>query len=122
MAGKKKTTLTQFQAWLEGVEEMHPEDWCPTADQWKLIRNKIKTIIETVVETPTTVANNPTFNPVATTSGLPAGVAAYPEVPSGIPAGPIENASPEAQKLLQGNAEGKRGTPNSETGDASPFS
>lgn len=114
-------TLIQFQAWLEGVEEMHPEDWCPTADQWKLIRNKIKTIIETAVEAPKSVAEISTFNPPNATA-LPPGVQIAPEIPSSIPAGPVEEASPEAQRLLKGDGTGKTVTPNSEHGDASPFS
>jgi len=119
MAGKKKMTLIQFQAWLEGVEEMNPEDWCPTADQWKLIRNKIKTIIETVVEAPTNSAPNiSTFTPI----GLPPGIQIAPEIPSSIPSGPVEESSPEAQNLLKGDGTGKSVTPNSEHGDASPFS
>lgn len=122
MAGKKKMTLIQFQAWLEGVEEMHPEDWCPTADQWKLIRNKIKTIVELKVDTSvlgssgtgnTLPANFPSFAP---------GIAPAPEIPSSIPSGPVEEASPESQNLLKGDGTGKSVTPNSEHGDASPFS
>jgi len=118
MAGKKKMTLIQFQAWLEGVEEMHPEDWCPTADQWKLIRNKIKTII---APDPSTLINNNSASRTIPDASFPTFTPA-PEVPSGIPNGPIVPPAPEAASLLEGNAEGKRTTPTSESGDASPFS
>ena len=113
-------TLIQFQAWLEGVEEMHSEDWCPTADQWNLIRNKIKTIIiENVVKVPTDlpIVNSSTVNQPSLQGFRPA-----PEIPSSIPSGPVEEVSPEAQSLLSENSEGKHTTPNSEHGDASPFS
>ena len=43
---KKKISLTEFKAWLEGVEELHPADWSPTPEQWKLIRDKIQCIVE----------------------------------------------------------------------------
>ena len=44
MAGKKrskKTTLENFRSWLEGVEEMQGDDWVPTMEHWKKIRDKI---------------------------------------------------------------------------------
>ncbi len=119
MAGKKKVTLAEFHAWLEGVEEMHDVDWCPDSNQWKVIRNKIKTIIETVATIPTPI---PTPNNFPNARILPAGIPPAPEIPSGIPSGPIEKLSPEAQSLLTGNADGKHTTPVSEYGDDSPFS
>ena len=43
---KKKQTLAEFRAWLDGVEELQPETWSPDATQWKLIREKINNITE----------------------------------------------------------------------------
>lgn len=45
---KKTVTLAEFKAWLEGVEELQPDTWTPTAEQWKLIRNKINMIVADV--------------------------------------------------------------------------
>ena len=42
---KKKIALAEFRAWLEGVEELQPANWSPTAEQWQLIRDKIDCII-----------------------------------------------------------------------------
>lgn len=41
---KKKISMLEFRAWLQGVEELQPQDWTPNSDQWKLIRKKIDTI------------------------------------------------------------------------------
>ena len=47
---KKEYTLTEFKAWLEGIEEMQPADWAPDVRQWKTIREKLLNIVEEVVE------------------------------------------------------------------------
>ncbi len=119
MAGKKKVTLAEFHAWLEGVEEMHDEAWHPDPNQWKVIRNKIKTITEPAPEN---------SKPAVVTTGQqlslhpPGGFIPAPEAPSSIPPGPIEKPSAIADSLLTGDAQGKTTTPASQTGDASPFS
>lgn len=51
MAAKKKKalkaqTLTEFKAWLSGVEEMQEEGWVPNEQQWELIRERIDRIKE----------------------------------------------------------------------------
>lgn len=33
-------TLSEFKAWLSGVEEMQDDDWAPTLTQWRRIRAK----------------------------------------------------------------------------------
>ena len=52
---KKKLTVKEFLMWLEGVEEMQDAGWCPSATQWKRIRDKIDDI-------DSTVSNSPTFS------------------------------------------------------------
>lgn len=52
MAARKKTTaktqtIAEFKAWIEGIEELQPKDWCPDPSQWKLIRKKISQIVST---------------------------------------------------------------------------
>ncbi len=42
----KKYTLSEFKAWLEGIEEIQPDDWSPDLGQWKMIRDKIAAIQE----------------------------------------------------------------------------
>lgn len=38
--------ISEFKAWLEGAEELQPEDWVPSESQWKRIRAKIDEIDE----------------------------------------------------------------------------
>lgn len=45
----KTISLLEFQAWLEGIEECQPKGWAPDSKQWKVIRNKFKTVDATVV-------------------------------------------------------------------------
>lgn len=40
----KQQTLSEFKAWLSGVEEMQSEDWSPDLTQWRRIREKIDNI------------------------------------------------------------------------------
>lgn len=49
---RKKVTLNEFRAWLEGVEELQDDSWSPSKDQWTTIRQKIDSIIieERIVE------------------------------------------------------------------------
>lgn len=45
--GKRKAiSLREFRAWLDGVEELQPQGWHPTQEQWMLIRTKIDCIEE----------------------------------------------------------------------------
>lgn len=44
MSDAQHITLNEFKFWLEGVEEMQPENWTPDARQWARIREKINTI------------------------------------------------------------------------------
>jgi len=39
-------------SWLEGVECMQPDDWTPTPDQWKMIRETIGNLKPEVIEKP----------------------------------------------------------------------
>jgi len=120
MAAKKKVTLAEFHAWLEGVEEMHADDWCPDANQWKVIRNKIKTIIDAPTQSP--IPTSQTLNPQRPVHAAPAGFTPAPEAPSSIPLGPVVKPDPAANQMLAGDGTGKTVTPTSATGDASPFS
>ena len=110
----KKQTLTEFQAWLQGITEIQPDDWSPTADQWKMIYAKIIAIKETVVEK---VAPAPAPQPYAPGFQQPQTYLA-PPAPTHMPAinpGDIE-MTPAAKEMLE---TGK--TPHSETGEASSF-
>lgn len=49
---KKNITFEEFKAWLSGVEDLQPDDWSPTKEQWQIIRDKIDSIrLETRVST-----------------------------------------------------------------------
>jgi hypothetical protein len=37
-------SLSEFKAWLEGVEEMQADDWAPSRVQWERIRAKFMQI------------------------------------------------------------------------------
>lgn len=53
MSNKDETlTIAQFEAWLEGVEEMQPDDWTPSEAQWKRIRAKIAKLCEDMEKQP----------------------------------------------------------------------
>lgn len=53
MSNKDETlTIAQFKAWLEGVEEMQPDDWTPSETQWKRIRAKIAKLCEDMEKQP----------------------------------------------------------------------
>lgn len=41
-----KISLSEFRAWLSGVEEMQDENWAPSQTQWETIRRKMDSIIE----------------------------------------------------------------------------
>ena len=41
-------TINEFKMWLEGVEEMQPENWSPDKRQWDRIREKINQLEATV--------------------------------------------------------------------------
>jgi len=40
----RKISMSEFKAWLDGVEEMQPSGWVPNSEQWRTIRDKIETI------------------------------------------------------------------------------
>jgi hypothetical protein len=42
-------TVKEFKMWLEGVEEMQADDWCPSKVQWDKIRAKIRDLDDQVV-------------------------------------------------------------------------
>ena len=111
---KKKQTLAEFRAWLDGIEELQPETWAPDATQWNLIREKINNITEPKPDAAThkllqellngigkdTNTNlntmHPLNNPYATApqANLPP---APP--PQGVPAGPVDMTPAAAQQV-----------------------
>jgi hypothetical protein len=50
-------SLTEFRAWLSGVEEMQDEDWAPNVSQWALIRKRIGMIEDFEDKTPSIQQN-----------------------------------------------------------------
>lgn len=41
---KTKISLKEFRAWLDGVEDVQPDDWAPNKEQWTKIRQQIDRI------------------------------------------------------------------------------
>lgn len=129
MAGKRKKkqiTLTEFRAWLEGVEELQPTSWHPDGPQWKLIRNKIDCIIENKIQPPVpqpmqpvsrmVPANVPPMQPapIPTESALPI----EPEALEMTPAAKAALAGkPIVPTVMTPGADGKLHTPNIDTSD-----
>jgi hypothetical protein len=127
---KKLVTLSEFRAWLEGVEELQSVDWCPTSDQWKLIRSKIDSIVETEVEVPVSHPQAPQISQVLPQTPPPGPIPRQgpPPGPSSLPpAGPFippdVEISPAAKAMMGGtspsqllpDASGKLKTPNIDT-------
>lgn len=46
-------SMTEFRAWLKGIEDMQPSNWSPNAEQWQIIKSRIDSVVE----------NGPTFTP-----------------------------------------------------------
>jgi len=107
-AKTKRITLVEFRAWLEGVEELQPDNWAPNAEQWKLIRAKIDSIgaKEGALDAPAPVAATParTFVPKGQrgAASVPAAPVApamanpllnpnfvIPDAGGGVPQGPV---------------------------------
>lgn len=48
-------TVGEFKAKLEGIEMFQEDDWCPTLEQWNLIREMISNLKETeIIQQPVT--------------------------------------------------------------------
>jgi hypothetical protein len=110
----KKYTLKEFQAWLEGIEEIQPDDWTPDKKQWDMIREKIGAIVEE--EKPATVEKPDVPTPAGPIPRGPTGpmMAGKPQTPppapppsafeSSLPAAdiPVPEMTPAAKAALQG--------------------
>ncbi len=114
---KQKQTLKEFKAWLEGVEELQPDNWSPNYEQWLLIRSRIDGIKEAVtpaIETShsTKPLNVPIQNPVIyqQPSAFTAPLA------GGIPQGEVE-MTVAAKRMLTPGAGHKAKTPDVDTSD-----
>lgn len=73
-----------FKAWLQGVEDMQGDDWCPSLDQWRKIRQKIDLIDGTVEQVSASVPTPPVVN-------QPSGLMFPPGVRGNEPAVPVFN-------------------------------
>lgn len=103
----KEISLAEFKAWLQGVEDMQPDNWAPSKEQWARIREKIDLILEGEVP----VSRQNATRPVAPTVPLPA------RLPPAQPFVPVDQSSlapvnmtlpekvhvPNPANLLQGN-------------------
>jgi len=129
---RSKLTLAEFKAWLEGVEELQPENWAPNHDQWELIRSRINGIIEPVPEIVKEVVQPPT-NPLLSRPDAPVQppvnpAFAAPPAPSSIPEGPVVKthdgtayvpSAVEAPPQMPTTDGGRSKTPNIDTTDGS---
>lgn len=42
----KRQTVKEFKAWLAGILEFQPNNWCPDPGQWKTIQERINNLKE----------------------------------------------------------------------------
>lgn len=120
-AKRKRISLNEFRAWLEGVEELQANDWTPSADQWKLIRAKMNNIVAQKQQS--TPAPTPQgFHTPGRVSPVQELQASLPPLPplsppvGGIPPG-VGGMSPEAKAMMPTQPGGKSVTPNIDTTD-----
>lgn len=115
-AKRKRVTLNEFKAWLDGVEELQPVDWTPSVDQWKLIRAKISNIREPTPQVEQLQVAPMSYRPVEPQPTLPHGMVPPPPV-GGLPSGAVVDMSPEAKAMLTRSPGDKSTTPNIDTAD-----
>lgn len=95
-----KISLEKFKAWLEGVEEMQPEDWHPDAVQWRKIREKIDLIneVKSVAASPVVQRSvQPQIVPVDEFEVIPSATKRLTTIPPpeyGAPRGPVGGFDP----------------------------
>jgi len=88
---RKKTTLVEFRAWLEGVEEMQGDEWVPSIEQWRRIRNKIDMIEDAPIPEPVpAIPTPPAYIPVPTPAYAPGPSSLDGVVHQPAPPAPIE--------------------------------
>lgn len=138
----KKQSVKEFKAWLEGVTEFQPTDWCPSAEQWSTIKEKIGNLQDEIIVKETNVLSNlspPLNQPKRAVSSLMQPTDENVQPLRMVPAGKIEllpedggpsqlidnpaNGQPIVQTVSsQVLATGPRmKTPHSKSGDKSPF-
>ena len=111
---KQKLTLSEFRAWLQGVEELQSDEWCPNLEQWRLIRDKINGIVtEKVVVETTPVVNRPHYQ--QPTNVNPAALPAPAPAVGGVPVADVAMSSAASEMLNPGGAAAK--TPDIDTSD-----
>lgn len=119
----KSISVKEFQMWLQGVEEMQPDDWTPDARQWAKIREKISCI---TAERPPSPAPEFLYRDPRFGAPPPPPPAGEEERPPAFPAGPSSlntTPPPAAPPLARTTAAGlpvtvtKDGVPGTKTPD-----
>ena len=73
-------TVKEFKVWISALEEFQGDDWCPTPEQWSVIRDKIDGLNETERESsqassyskpPATYSPSPSYFPNGSSSAGP---------------------------------------------------
>lgn len=94
-ASAKQQTVAEFKAWLTGIMEFQPKDWCPDPMQWKAIQERISNLKETV-------AVNQAPPPMMQNSGAgqyPQSHVGHPSVPTVQPAAPTSHLTGGARQM-----------------------
>lgn len=67
----KKQSVKEFKAWLEGITEFQPNDWCPSAEQWKTIKDKIGNLQDEIIVKEQIMVQSSTPSNLLMTNNLP---------------------------------------------------
>ena len=125
---QKQVTLSEFKAWLEGVEELQPDGWAPNAEQWDLIRTKIHNIKQEKPPEPSQQQQMPSHIQHSSVNTPPPGIIHRDDVqvpPSQLPMD--AEITPAARAALEGKTpftpgpDGKIKTPDIDTSNG-PYS
>jgi hypothetical protein len=49
-ASKKQLSVSEFKIWLDGYCLSHDDNWAPSTEQWKMIKDKIFALVETDIK------------------------------------------------------------------------
>jgi hypothetical protein len=101
---KKKITLSEFKAWLEGADDFHGKDWAPTKEQWKMIRERIDSIVEPEPEIREVVKEVPSQQPQQARPPMPPPPKEVPELPPNIPPPPPVPGGVPVGEVIKGSA------------------
>lgn len=108
-------TAREMKVWLAALEEFQGDNWCPSHDQWSVIRDKIYGLNEDEYEFVEEVVHQPAHHAQQTSS--------FDTVSPPQPTAPVSVATPQLPSAFNGEIkQGGAAMDNSEGGYTSDFS